>query len=415
LVCARATFGSNGQHTLWRFVVTFARTIRRATQNAVTPGRALRTAKDDPMSREAHAYGAETCRPAPRPPIDPVGLDARYHALAAHLLTLRVISVSDSSHDPVFTILTATYNRADTLPRVRDCLDRQTFRDFEWLIVDDGSTDGTRQLVEGWRSTTDLPLRYIYQPHAGQHVAMNRGIREAHGQFFLQFDSDDGAVPEALERFKFHWESIPADERPRYSAVTALRIYDDGRPVGDRFPHDITGSDSLEMYFKYRVRGDKWGFQRTDVLRDHLFPEPPGIRFASESFVSESVVWFAIARRFKTRYVNDYLGINYRSGPAEPRLSKLTVATANGRLVFHKAVIEDYLDCAIGSPVMLLKSLINYSRYSFLSGIGPWGQVGRVRTGGRKVLVLSVVPFGYAFYLRDRLRWSSVSPKNGGD
>ena len=120
-------------------------------------------------------------------------------------------------------------------------------------------------------------------------------------------------------------------------------------------------------------------------------------------------MWFAIARRFKTRYVNDYLGIEYASDPAEPRLSNLTVATAQGRLLFHKAVIEDYLDYVIISPLLILKSLINYSRYSFTSGIGPLGQMSRVRTVWRKAMVLSAIPLGCAFYLRDRLRQSPRS------
>ena len=309
--------------------------------------------------------------------------------------------MSESGDHPLFTVFTATHNRAHTLPRVLDCLEHQTFRDFEWLIVDDGSTDGTRALVDDWQSRTAFPLRYVHQPHAGKHVAFNRGVREATGQLFLSLDSDDGAVPQALERFKSLWESIPVDRRPRFSAVTALRMFEDGRPVGDRFPRDITDSESLEMYFKYRLRGDKWGFQRRDVLRDNPFPEPPGV-----TFVSEAVVWFAIARRFKTRYVNDYLGINYKSDPAERRLSNLTVATAQGRLLFHKAVIEDYLDYAASSPLLILKSLINYSRCSFISSIGPLGQIRCVRTVRRKALVLSVIPLAYVCYLRDRSRRS---------
>jgi hypothetical protein len=105
--------------------------------------------------------------------------------------------------------------------------------------------------------------------------------------------------------------------------------------------------------------------------------------------------------------VNDYLLRVYRaSDAAEPRLSRLTAATAQGRLLFHKAVIEDYLDYATESPQLLLKSLINYSRYSFTSGIGLRGQVGAVRTLGRKALVLLAIPLGFAFHMRDR--W--VSP-----
>ena len=105
--------------------------------------------------------------------------------------------------------------------------------------------------------------------------------------------------------------------------------------------------------------------------------------------------------------MNDYLLILYSSGPARPRLSDLTPPTARGRLLFHKAVIEEYLDYAIRSPGLTLKSLVNYSRYSFLLGIGPLGQASRVRTVIRKALVLSVTPVGLAVYLRDRSRAST--------
>jgi len=307
--------------------------------------------------------------------------------------------VSPGEHDPTFTVFTATYNRAHLLKRVFDSLERQTYRDFEWLIVDDGSTDGTDSMVRDWALRADFPVRYVRQPHSGKHVAFNRGVREARGRLFLSWDSDDGAVPEALERFRAHWDAIPSDRRSGFSAVTALRRYDDGTPIGDPFPSDITDSDPLDLYFRYRVGGDKRGFHLTDVLRDHRFPEPEGV-----TFVSKSIVWFAIARRYRTRYVNEYLGINFPAAAGEPHLSSLTVATARGRLLFHQAVIEDYLDFVTIAPLLILKSLINYSRYSLMVGIGLRAQLRRIRTVGRKVLVLSSVPLGFAFFARDRLR-----------
>ena len=168
---------------------------------------------------------------------------------------------------------------------------RQTFGDFEWLIVDDGSIDDTRRLVGTWLGSSEFPIRYLYQPHSGKHVAFNTGVREARGALFLPLDSDDAAVPQALARFRAHWESIPGETRTRFSAVTALCMDGHGRPVGGRFPNDITDSDSLEQYFRYRIRGDNWGFQRTDVIRDFPFPEPPGSRwFRNRSFGSRSRV-----------------------------------------------------------------------------------------------------------------------------
>jgi glycosyltransferase involved in cell wall biosynthesis len=299
---------------------------------------------------------------------------------------------------PTFTVFTATHNRAGLLHRVFDDLVRQTDQDFEWLIVDDGSTDATEAMVRDWATRATFPVRYLRQPHAGKHVAFNRGVREARGRLFLSWDSDDGAEPQALERFRANWDAIPADRRSGFSAVTALRRYTDGTRVGDPFPDDITDSDSLELYFRYRVRGDKWGFHRTDILRSHPFPEPEGY-----TFVAESIVWFAIARHYRTRFVNEVLGINYSPAAGESHLSTLTAATARGRLLFHQAVIEDYLDFARVAPLLILKSLVNYSRYSILAGIGPLEQLGRIRTVGRKVLVLSAMPAGFLFSLRDGL------------
>ena len=136
----------------------------------------------------------------------------------------------------VFTVFTATFNRARVLHRVYDSLRAQTFRDFEWLVVDDGSTDGTGALVAAWRAEADFPIRYRYQENRGKHVACNRAVAEARGRFFLTLDSDDACVPQALARLNRHWEEIPEREQPGFSAVTVLCMDVAGRIVGDRFP-----------------------------------------------------------------------------------------------------------------------------------------------------------------------------------
>ena len=161
----------------------------------------------------------------------------------------------------------ATFNRAHVLHRVYDSLREQTFRDFEWLVVDDGSTDGTGALVEAWRAEADFPIRYRYQENRGKHVACNRAVPEARGRFFLTLDSDDACVPQALERLNRYWEEIPEREQPGFSAVTVLCMDEAGRIVGDRFPRRITDSDPLEVQYRLKVRGEKWGFQRTAVMR----------------------------------------------------------------------------------------------------------------------------------------------------
>jgi len=294
-----------------------------------------------------------------------------------------------------FTVFTPTYNRAHTLHRVYESLQRQTFRDFEWLIVDDGSTDDTREVVAAWDSAT-FPIRYLWQENAGKHVAFNRGVREARGELFLNIDSDDALVPQALERFRFHWEAIPPGQREGFSAVTGLCMDEHGRLVGGRFPNDVMDSDSLEYYFKLKIAGEKCGFHRTDVLRRHPFPEPEGARY-----ISESVVWFAIARRYRTRFVNEYFRIYHQNDDPGFRLTRLTRATAYGRLFFHRTVLNDYLDQLWSSPSRMLKSVVNYCRYSFLCGVGVPAQLDQLRSPACKAAAMIGAPLGYALSLRD--------------
>jgi hypothetical protein len=119
---------------------------------------------------------------------------------------------------------------------------------------------------------------------------------------FLTFDFDDACVSNALERFYYDWQNIPPAKKSRFSAVTALCKDERGRLIGDEFPQPIMDSDSLEMRYKYKTKSEKWGFQRTEVLKQFLFPTP-----ADTLFVVEGMVWSKKALRFKTRFVNEAL------------------------------------------------------------------------------------------------------------
>ncbi len=236
------------------------------------------------------------------------------------------------------------YNYGRFITEALDSLWTQTRKPDEIIIVDDASTDGTAELVRGWQQDAAFPIRYVRQEHGGKHAAFNRGVSLATGDLFLSIDSDDACVPEALERFWHHWVSIDPAAQPPFSAVTALAADQDGRVIGEPFAMSPTDSTSLEMYFGRGPRGDNWGFHATNVLRQFPFPEPPGV-----TFVAESIVWFAISRRYRTRYVNDVL-LTVHSDAQGTRLSSLSPGTARGRLMFHQAVIEDYLDFLFRSP-----------------------------------------------------------------
>jgi glycosyltransferase involved in cell wall biosynthesis len=122
----------------------------------------------------------------------------------------------------MFTVFTTSYDRAYTLHRAYESLKRQTFRDFEWLIADNGSSDNTQEVVKKWIEEADFPIRLIsWKKNVGIHGAINRGVQEARGEFFLGFDSDDECAPNSLEDLKKYWDLIPNDSKKSFSGVTA--------------------------------------------------------------------------------------------------------------------------------------------------------------------------------------------------
>ena len=157
-----------------------------------------------------------------------------------------------------FTVFTPTYNRAYSLPRVYESLKRQTFRDFEWLIIDDGSTDNTKKIIQKWQKDNQISIRYYWQENSHKKIAFNSAVNKAHGELFLTLDSDDEALPDALKIFYHTWHNIHDNERVNFSAVTALCIDNAGNIIGDQFPSDIFDSNSLETYFCHRIKGLKF-------------------------------------------------------------------------------------------------------------------------------------------------------------
>ena len=310
---------------------------------------------------------------------------------------------NDRKYQYVFTVFTATYNRAHTLDRVYDSLKAQTYRDFEWLIVDDGSTDNTRELVEQWQQKNLVPIRYIYQENAHLHIAFNRGVQEAQGELFMKLDSDDSCEPQALERFKYHWDAISLDQKEKFSAVTCLCKDTNGQIVGDIFPFNPTDSDSLEIHYRFKVKGEKWGFHRTDVLRDFVCGEE-----LIRTNLPEDVRWSKIAKKYKTRFVNEALRIYWTDQPSIVRNSQHPRKNAIGAQLNHLDILNDYTEWFHFDPLSFLRSAVHYSRFSFHLGIKISQQISHVKTLIGKILWVIALPLGYLVYLKDNYAHKNV-------
>lgn len=194
-----------------------------------------------------------------------------------------------------FTVLTPTYNRAHLLPRAFESLRAQTFGDFEWLIIDDGSNDGTAELVASW--SADFPIRYYWQPNRGKHAAMNFGLGLLAGELICQLDSDDQCAPRALELFDLHWRHIPNPQG--FAAVSGLCLDGDGKVVGPLYPSSPFDAMNLKQ-LALVGNAERWSAIRSDVWKQYRFPEFPG-----ERYIAEGSVWARMLSRYAVRCVNE--------------------------------------------------------------------------------------------------------------
>lgn len=301
---------------------------------------------------------------------------------------------------PCFTIFTPSFNRAHTLPRVYESISAQSFRDFEWVIVDDGSTDNTAELVKAWVSEADFPIRYFYQKNGHKKTAFNRGVREARGELFLCWDSDDTAPADALQIFHDRWCAIPKSEQGKFVGVTGLCIDEQGMIVGDQYPTSPYDSDTLSTTLGDGIGGEKWGFQRTEVLRDYPFPE------FIEGLVGEGLIWNAIARKYRTRYVNDVVRI-YHVEPDSLIHSRKTVAKMQGVAEGQCYACADFLDHEwrwfFRAPVRVCKIAANHTRFALHMRKSGRRASHPPRTLPGQLLRILNWPLGLAAFLYDEI------------
>ena len=194
----------------------------------------------------------------------------------------------------MITIFTRTHNRAYRLPNLYKSLQAQTCKDFEWLVVDDGSTDNTSELFEKWQTEDNsFPIRYFKQPNGGKHRAINRGVKEAKGEYFFIVDSDDVLTNDAVEQIT---RLVPeANANPEICGMCfRCKNIKTNEIIGSPFPNDGMLASSLEWVYKYKIDGDKSEVVNTAILRRYPFPE-----FEGENFVPEALIWNRIADSYR--------------------------------------------------------------------------------------------------------------------
>ena len=234
------------------------------------------------------------------------------------------------------TIFTPTFNRRHLIGNLYQSLLAQTQKNFEWIVVDDGSVDDTEKyFTELLTQANPFPIRYIRQENGGKHRAINRGVQKANGVLFFIVDSDDILLPNATERIN-QWVAT-LDVSHKWAGVSGLKGYSEQKVVGQRNSRNFVDAKNTERS-KFHLDGDKAEVYFTKVLKKYPFPEIPG-----ENFISEEIVWNAIARDgFYLRWFNEIIYIcSYLEGGLTKDNSK-DERNPQGRLLWAKGQLETF-------------------------------------------------------------------------
>jgi glycosyltransferase involved in cell wall biosynthesis len=305
-------------------------------------------------------------------------------------------SSSPTQEKYTFTIFIPACNRAHTLGRALESVAAQSYRDFEVLVVDDGSTDNTRDLVAQWQASWEFPIRYHFQENQGKHVAHNTAAQLAQGYFFITLDSDDMLAPNALVEFIDIWNSIPDIDRDRFAGAEGNCIDISGHLVGSAFPAKTIDSDYVETRYRLNVKGDKKNVLRTAVVQ--MFPYP---QFPGERFFRESILWKRIGQKYRTRYVNNpFQVVEYQRDGLSSNPQRLRMNNPRGLSFYYREDVDVHMQGELFHH--RYNSAVKYVRFSLHASKGFFHQYSEIKS---KQIWLAALPWGTFKWLADCIKY----------
>ena len=288
------------------------------------------------------------------------------------------------SREITVSIVTPTYNRGYLLHKCFDSLLAQTDRDFEWIIVDDGSSDDTETVVRGFEPA-DFPIIYIKKENGGKHTALNASHPHIHGKYVLILDSDDYLTAGAVAEVKKGWALYDTNEA--VGMVTFLK----GNPDGEAVCKSPTPGQLVEVLRHKRVMIHS--MDCCEVVRAELFKKYPFPVFEGERFLSECALWNRVGRSHKCVYINEVVYIcEYLEGGLTDSGRAMRIRNPKGGMFI--------CDLRMGSNNFLsqrIKYGLLYTCYGYFDGRSG----ARIYHGSRnKALTLLCLLPGYAIYRR---------------
>lgn len=290
--------------------------------------------------------------------------------------------IIEVNHLKELTIFTPAYNRAYCLHHCYESLKRQTCQDFVWLIIDDGSTDHTRDLVKEWISENRIEIRYHWQENQGMHGAHNTAYELIDTELNVCIDSDDYMPDDAVENILSFWDKFGSD---KVSGIIGLDSYNDGQIIGSRLPEDVKTSTLFHLYNKYGVTGDKKLVYRTDLTRNYPYPI-----FKNEKYVGLAYKYHMLDQQYEMLLMNEVLCcVEYLADGSSMNMFNQYRENPKGFAFYRKELMK----LPFASTSFKFRQAIHYVSSSLISRNG-----GFLHETPCKTLTLLAMPLGILLY-----------------
>ena len=294
----------------------------------------------------------------------------------------------------LITVFTPTYNRAYILPKLYESLVGQSYTDFEWVVVDDGSTDDTRTLMQNFIAEKKISIQFYQQQNQGKHIAINKGAAMAGGELFFTVDSDDYLLPHALQQIAKHWKDVSGlEDQHQIIGIGANRVYQNGNVIGGDVDYEVLDTDLIDYRFRKKYKGDKAEIYITEIVRAHPFPHIKG-----ETFCPEALVYYRLANEGKQlRFVNEHW---YICEYLDDGLTNSGFNTVRRGPLGNLISLSDVVKFRNTPALIKIKYAILFWRFSF------WEKTKSFATKSAMMPPFYILfyPVGYFFYQKDKKR-----------
>lgn len=292
----------------------------------------------------------------------------------------------------MITILTPTYNRKNTIKQAYDSLLKQTSKNFEWMIVDDGSEDNTKELIDKFIKEDKIKITYFYKENGGKHTALNYGIQKIKSEYTMILDSDDYLLPNAIELIERKWKKYKNQEN--IACLSYIKVFPNNETIGKKYKEEEIISNHIDFRYNKNLLGDMCEIFKTSILKEYPFPV-----YNNERFLSEALIWNKIALKYDTVYVNkpvyvaEYLGEGLSNN-------------------FFKLVAKNPIGASENSNMFLLKNFnlkiriknsILYNGYCFMA---KKKLKDIISNSNNKFLTILFMPAGFCFYILLKFKYA---------